>query len=45
MGAAMAMLENLLQGRPDLSDVSAEDAPRQFEGPIADYFKRLSHAQ
>lgn len=45
MGAAATMLEGLIQGRPDLSDVSAEEAPREFEGPIADYFHRLSHAQ
>lgn len=45
LGAAAAMLESLLSGRPELSDVSAEDAPKQYEAAIADYFKRLSHAE
>ena len=44
LGIASAMLEELLSGRPELSDVSAEDAPKQYEAAIADYFKRLSHA-
>ncbi|HAB15508.1 MAG TPA: DUF4175 family protein [Verrucomicrobiota bacterium] len=45
LGAAAAMLESLLSGKPELSDVSAEEAPKQYEGAIADYFKRLSHAE
>ncbi len=45
LGSAAAQLEQLLQDRPELLDVSAEEAPRQFEGPIADYFKRLSRAE
>lgn len=45
MAGAAAMLETLLSGRPEIGDVAAEDAPKQYEGAIADYFKRLSHAQ
>ena len=45
LGAAAAMLEALLSGRPELSDVTAEEAPRQYEAAIADYFRRLSRAE
>ena len=45
MGSAIASLERLLQGKPELGDVVAEEAPAQYEGAISDYFRRLSHAQ
>ena len=45
LGAAEALLEALLSGRPELSDVTAEEAPKQYEAAIADYFRRLSRAE
>ncbi len=45
MGSAIASLERLLKGKPELGDVVAEEAPTQYEGAISDYFRRLSHAQ
>lgn len=45
MGSAIGSLERLLQGKPELGDVVAEEAPAQYEGAISDYFRRLSHAQ
>jgi hypothetical protein len=38
-------LERVLKDRPELSDAASEDAPKQFEPLISEYFKRLSHAE
>lgn len=43
--SAIATLERMLEGRASLSDVSAEEAPSRYEGPISDYFRRLSRAE
>lgn len=45
LNAAIFDLERTLAGKPDLNDVTAEEAPRQYEGAISDYFKRLSRAE
>lgn len=45
LGNAAALVEALLAGRPEIGDMASEDAPKQYEGALADYFKRLSHAQ
>ena len=45
MGSAIALLESLIQGKPDLGDVVSEEAPAQYESVISDYFRRLSHAE
>jgi hypothetical protein len=39
------MVEALLAGRPEVGDIASEDAPKQYEGALADYFKRLSRAE
>lgn len=45
MNSAIALLERALAGKPDISDVASEEAPKQYEGAISDYFKRLSRAE
>ena len=45
LGNATAMVEALLAGRPEVGDIASEDAPKQYEGALADYFKRLSRAE
>lgn len=45
MGSAIALLESLLQGKSELGEVAAEEAPQQYESAISEYFRRLSHAQ
>ncbi len=36
-------LERLVAKRPDLTDVSAEEAPKQYEAFISEYFRKLSY--
>jgi hypothetical protein len=36
-------LERLLGKRPDLVDVASEEAPKEYEAFIAEYFRRLSY--
>jgi hypothetical protein len=43
--STIANLQRMLEGRATLSDVSAEEAPTRYEGPISDYFRRLSRAE
>jgi hypothetical protein len=43
LDSAVAMLERLLNGRAERVDVSKEDAPKQYEAVIAEYFKALSY--
>jgi len=43
--SAIALMERVLNGRPELADVSKEDFPKQYEAAIADYFKKLSHEE
>jgi hypothetical protein len=45
LGNATAMVEALLAGRPEVGDIASEEAPKQYEGALADYFKRLSRAE
>jgi hypothetical protein len=45
INAAITLLERTLAGKPELSDVASEEAPKQYEGAISDYFKRLSRAE
>jgi hypothetical protein len=41
--AAVVMLENTLLGRSQRVDVSKEEAPKQYEALISEYFKALSY--
>jgi hypothetical protein len=45
LNSAADLLEKAISGKPELSDVSAEEAPKKFEGQISDYFKRLTRAE
>jgi hypothetical protein len=45
LNSAADLLEKAISGKPDLSDVSAEEAPKKFEGQISEYFKRLTRAE
>ena len=36
-------LERLLGPRPDLTDVASEEAPKEYEAFIAEYFRKLSY--
>ena len=45
LNSAAAALERIIEDKPELSDVTAEDAPKQYESAISDYFKRLSRAE
>lgn len=41
----VAQLQKAARARPELTDSAEEDAPKEFEGLISEYFKRLSHAE
>ena len=41
----VAQLERIVREKPELTDVANEDAPKEFEGLISEYFKKLSHAE
>ena len=43
--SAADLLERALRQGPERTDVSAEQAPRQFEEQISEYFRRLTRAQ
>ena len=43
--SAADLLERALRPGPERTDVSAEEAPAQFEEQIAEYFRRLTRAQ
>ena len=45
LNSAASALERIIENKPELSDVTAEDAPKQYESAISDYFKRLSRAE
>jgi hypothetical protein len=45
LGHAATLVDALLAGRPEIGDVASEDAPKQYEGALADYCKRLSDAE
>ncbi|MSU32070.1 MAG: hypothetical protein EXS25_05310 [Pedosphaera sp.] len=45
LSSAADLLERVISGKPLLSDVSAEEAPKKFEGQISEYFKRLTRAE
>lgn len=45
LGAAIAILERVLNDRPELADVSKEESPKAYEAAIADYLKKLSYAE
>jgi hypothetical protein len=45
LDSAIALLERILNDRPELADVSKEDFPKQYEAAIGDYFKKLSHEE
>jgi hypothetical protein len=38
-------LERLLKNQPEPSDFAHEDAPKEYDALIAEYLKRLSHAE
>jgi len=40
-----AELERILRERPRLADVASEDAPKEYDALISEYFKKLSHAE
>jgi hypothetical protein len=40
-----AQLERIAKEKPELTDVASEEAPKQYEGLISEYFKKLSHAE
>ena len=40
-----AELQRVLRNQPELTDVSNEDAPKEDEALISEYFKKLSHAE
>jgi hypothetical protein len=41
----VAQLQKAARARPELTDSAEEDAPKEFEALISEYFKRLSHAE
>lgn len=41
----VAQLQRAVRARPELTDIASEEAPKEFEGLISEYLKRLSHAQ
>jgi hypothetical protein len=41
--SAVAMLENAMLGRSERVDVSKEEAPKQYEALISEYFRALSY--
>ena len=43
--SAADLLSRALGHKPERTDVSAEEAPRQFEERISEYFRRLTRAQ
>jgi hypothetical protein len=43
--SAADLLERALRQGPERTDVSTEEAPRQFEEQISEYFRRLTRAQ
>ena len=40
---AAALLERLLKDQPNLTDVAAEDFPKEYEALISEYLKKLSY--
>ncbi len=45
LNSAIALMERAIAGQPELTDVATEEAPKQYEGVISDYFKRLTRAE
>ncbi len=41
----VTQLQRAAQARPELTDVANEEAPKEYEGLISEYLKRLSHAE
>ena len=41
----IAALERLLKDQPNLTDVAAEDFPKEYEALISEYLRKLSHEQ
>ncbi|MHC1767759.1 MAG: DUF4175 family protein [Verrucomicrobiia bacterium] len=41
----VAQLQRAVRARPELTDIASEEAPKEFEGLISEYLKRLSHAE
>ena len=41
----IALLERILENRPERGNVTNEDFPKEYEAAISDYFKRLSYAE
>jgi len=42
---AIAELERILKDQPVLTDVASEDFPKDYEGLISEYLKKLSYAE
>jgi len=43
LGHLVTELERVLGKRPDLADVASEEAPKEYEAFISEYFKKLSY--
>lgn len=43
--SSIAAIQRALQGRPERVDVSEEESPKEYETLIAEYLKKLSHAE
>jgi hypothetical protein len=43
MDKVVALLERILKDQPKLSDVAAEDFPKEYETLISEYLRKLSH--
>jgi hypothetical protein len=41
----VALLQRLLKDQPNLSDVTAEDFPKEYEALISEYLKKLSYEE
>ncbi len=41
----IALLERILENRPELGNVANEDFPKEYEGVISEYLKKLSYAE
>ena len=44
LGEVIAQLEKVVKGRTEMTDVASEDFPKEYEALIAEYLKKLSHA-
>ncbi len=45
LDAAIALLDAIVNNRPEKTDVSKEDFPKEYETVIAEYLKKLSYEE